>query len=363
MHSRTARSVLLLLGVLLAVPVTVASGPVMPAGDAVPDAVGAAEVADAPGVSARAQRAAAILRGQVVDPRGNPVEDVGVAVDFQRESATLHVGQMAAGNRRAFTEVGKARDNFDTHTDAEGNFSRPSLQTDVEYTVHFEKEGYIPYERVVVLHTGVNEMDPVVLRRGDVEKARESYEEGYEAYSAGRWAEADEAMGRVVEAFGEADDNVDPMLVVALAVAGQSRLRLGKLEAAEAALQRLLELAPDDVNGHAGMGHVRASQGDFANAREHFGRAVELAPENAANRCNLGSVLLAQGEAAGAEEQLLECLELDESMAQAHRDLGRLYANTGRGQEAVEHLEAYLEAMPNAPDADRVRALLERLQG
>jgi len=309
------------------------------------------------------QRTAAILRGQVVDSRGEPVEDVGVAVDFQRERATLQVDASAVPDRRAITEVAKAREKYDTRTDAEGRFSRPSLQTDVEYTIYVEKDGYIPYERQVVLHTGVNDIGTLVLRRGDIEKARESYEKGYEAYMAGRWAEADEAMAGVVEAFGEVEDNVDPMLTVALAVAGQSRLRLGRLDAAETVLQRLVDLDPANGGGHAGMGHLRIAQAVAGGAREHFAKAVELAPDSAANRCNLGGVLLALGEAQAAEEQLMECLDLDENMAQAHRDLGRLYANTGRQQEAVEHLEAYLEAMPNAPDAGRVKAILERIQG
>lgn len=44
------------------------------------------------------------------------------------------------------------------------------------------------------------------------------------------------------------------------------------------------------------------------------------------------------------------------------RDLGILLARTGRLEEAVPHLEAYLAAMPEAGDTERVLRMLERIR-
>ncbi|MGD2067540.1 MAG: tetratricopeptide repeat protein [Gemmatimonadota bacterium] len=45
-----------------------------------------------------------------------------------------------------------------------------------------------------------------------------------------------------------------------------------------------------------------------------------------------------------------------------HRTGGLLLARLGRPEEAVEHLESYLEARPDARDADRMRRLVDRLR-
>jgi hypothetical protein len=50
---------------------------------------------------------------------------------------------------------------------------------------------------------------------------------------------------------------------------------------------------------------------------------------------------------------------LDERNAQAHRGLGISYASLGRAEEAARQYEIYLRLNPNAPDAERVRAIIE----
>jgi regulator of sirC expression with transglutaminase-like and TPR domain len=43
------------------------------------------------------------------------------------------------------------------------------------------------------------------------------------------------------------------------------------------------------------------------------------------------------------------------------RDRGMLLARTGRGEEAIADLEEYLTQTPKAPDARRVRNMIEQL--
>ena len=63
----------------------------------------------------------------------------------------------------------------------------------------------------------------------------------------------------------------------------------------------------------------------------------------------------------GAVTALDRLLDLAPERAEERRDRGLLYGQLGLAQTAVQDLEAYLEARPDAPDRDRVEALLPRL--
>lgn len=101
-----------------------------------------------------------------------------------------------------------------------------------------------------------------------------------------------------------------------------------------------------------------------------YGGAVELKPEylrSAARKdmlvrllANLKNVYLN----ARDEQRALAAVErilLLRPVAEERRDRGMLLARVGRVDEAVTDLMDYLESAPDAPDADRVRLLLEEL--
>jgi regulator of sirC expression with transglutaminase-like and TPR domain len=66
------------------------------------------------------------------------------------------------------------------------------------------------------------------------------------------------------------------------------------------------------------------------------------------------------GEGAGAIERILL---MRPGAPEELRDRGLLLARTGRGAEAADDLRRYLDAVPQAPDAERVRMLLRELSG
>jgi regulator of sirC expression with transglutaminase-like and TPR domain len=101
-----------------------------------------------------------------------------------------------------------------------------------------------------------------------------------------------------------------------------------------------------------------------------YGGAVELKPEylrSAARKdvlvrllANLKNVYLN----ARDEQRALAAVErilLLRPAAEERRDRGMLLARVGRVDEAVMDLKDYLESVPDAPDAERVRLLLEEL--
>jgi len=101
-----------------------------------------------------------------------------------------------------------------------------------------------------------------------------------------------------------------------------------------------------------------------------YGGSVELRPDylRTADRrdilirllANLKNIYMNAGDevrAIGAVERIL----LVRPVAEERRDRGMLLARLGRVDEAVTDLRQYLDAAPDAPDAGRVRMLLEQL--
>lgn len=76
---------------------------------------------------------------------------------------------------------------------------------------------------------------------------------------------------------------------------GMARLRRRNYLDARAAYRRALELDPDMVDAHHGLGSVLCGMGEVREGLEHFFRAVALAPDNAAVHNDIGSAFVSLG--------------------------------------------------------------------
>jgi tetratricopeptide (TPR) repeat protein len=315
----------------------------------------------APVIADGAQRRMSIARGKIVDQDGNPIAGVSVSIEFWYLGPRLGISATADGSREQINQTDVKRSAFDIETKDDGTFSHPDLIPDTEYRVRLERDGYIPRELKHVFRVAVNDLGTMVLVSGDVEAARDAYDRGYAAFEARQFPQAIEAMGEVVEVYGDSDSS-DQMFVVALGVLGQGYLQMGQPAEAEQALQRLMEIRPGDAIAHRGLGQVRAMKGEMAAAIDHFDVAVQIEPDNPTGRYLLGFALQLTGRSADAIEHLEACLKVRPGYVQAHKSLGMAYADTGKNDEAIQHLEAYLKAAPNAPDAAEVQAKLDELR-
>jgi tetratricopeptide (TPR) repeat protein len=80
---------------------------------------------------------------------------------------------------------------------------------------------------------------------------------------------------------------------------------LGRLDRSEAALRRVVELAPGFVFGHYNLGHTLLLAGQPAEALRAYEEGQRLDPEkNRRQGCRLAIVRLANGDIAGAERDL-----------------------------------------------------------
>ncbi len=144
---------------------------------------------------------------------------------------------------------------------------------------------------------------------------------------------------------------------------GSLYLKNGELQKAEEALRRTLQLNEKNPTAQLNYGIVLLNQRKMYEAEKQLEKAV-LADENAATpHMYLGIALLGLDYPDYAEKEFLKAISLkdDEKLAQSHRYLGGIYWKKGNYKQAVEHLEKYLEFVPNAPDADKVRATIKQL--
>ncbi len=85
---------------------------------------------------------------------------------------------------------------------------------------------------------------------------------------------------------------------------GQGALKVGQLEAAAQAFERLILLAPNEWRGHVGLGNVRLQEGNPEAAEPHLKRGLELDPSVQIAHHLLGLVYQRTGRTSAAEQEL-----------------------------------------------------------
>jgi tetratricopeptide (TPR) repeat protein len=125
--------------------------------------------------------------------------------------------------------------------------------------------------------------------------------------------------------------------------------------AAEQALNRALQLAPDNPEIHVQMGVALYCQWN-PRATAHFRKAIELQPNCAPAYYNLGLWLLRIHDTVGAMDAFRQAIRIQPNLTDAYLGLGSQLALQGQVAEAVRHLQYAVQLNP----ADRrARQLLK----
>ena len=260
----------------------------------------------------------ALVQGTIVDQYGEPLSGVLIVVEYTDADAGASIGagggfNGTSGNRRKVSQR-----NF--YSKEDGAFSHPELIAGTQYRVRFEKEGYVPRERVLVLAIAANEMGTIVMVSGDVEKARAGYDKGFAAWQSGDLQGAIEPMKEVVEVFGDSDVS-DQMLVVALSVLGQVYLAQQQPAEARGFLERLQSIEPNNASALRGLGSVYAMGGEMPRAIESFERSLQVEPDHANALFMLGMALHFTGQACEAIPHLRASIEINPNYPPAQERL------------------------------------------
>ena len=274
----------------------------------------------------------ALVQGKIVDQYGEPIPSVLIVVEYPDadSGASLAAGGGFDGTGGKTSKKVSQR-NF--YSKEDGTFSHPELIAGTLYRVRFEKEGYLPNERVLVLEIAANEMGTIIMVSGNVEKARAGYEKGFAAYQSGDLQGAIEPMKEVVEVFGDSDVS-DQMLVVALSVLGQVYLQQHQPAEARGFLERLQSIEPDNASALRGLGSVYAMGGEMPRAIESFERSLQVEPDHANALFMLGMALHFTGQACEAIPHLRASIEINPNYPPAQERLSLALNDCGADAKA-----------------------------
>jgi Flp pilus assembly protein TadD len=99
------------------------------------------------------------------------------------------------------------------------------------------------------------------------------------------------------------------------------------------ALERCLELRPDDVELMADLGAALEQAGQWAPAESVYRRALAIDAEDGDIRVRLGHILLKRGDAAGARREAVAALDVQPGRARALELIASADAAAGDGGE------------------------------
>jgi tetratricopeptide (TPR) repeat protein len=135
---------------------------------------------------------------------------------------------------------------------------------------------------------------------------------------------------------------------------GWSRISLGDYPAAETALQKALELSPNDLQATSLLGWAQMHQEKYDDALMNFHRVLTREPANALARINVGYICLKKRIFGEAIEHLSKAIRLDndrKATLYAHYYLGLVYLEREMYEDAQTFFRKTLKLGPNLIEA------------
>jgi tetratricopeptide (TPR) repeat protein len=182
-------------------------------------------------------------------------------------------------------------------------------------------------------------------------------ENGYVAAALGRVLDQEKKYGEAEAQLRKATE-LAPAEPAPWVYLGETYLRQRKQGEANAAFRKGAELAEARGGGESAyfLGIAQQRLGSYDQALAAFGRAT--APSPALLPYQIGVTRAFQENWTAAAEQLDRAIELDSGLAYAYYYRGLAQEKLGRKDRLINDLERFVTLAPEAPDADRARAIL-----
>jgi Flp pilus assembly protein TadD len=282
-----------------------------------------------------------IVKGKVVDEKGQPVADAKVSI------------------------AGPAR-NAETKTNNRGEFVQVGLQSG-RYTVTVSKDKVGQSAQQVTVSQGTPAeanftLTPTSGMSPEQKAVQEAAASAIDALRAGRDDEAITKLNDVVTKLPTCSDCYYNL--------GLAYTHKQQWPEAEAALKKAIELKPTNPDPYNGLANVYNAQKKFDEALAMNQKATELAGSTAGAGggggaeavYNQGVVLFNAGKYAEAKGQFEAATKADPNNANAFYQLGMTNLNLGQIPDAVAALETFLKLAPMDPKAAQVQQSLPALQ-
>lgn len=186
-------------------------------------------------------------------------------------------------------------------------------------------------------------------------KAMAHYEAAMERAKAGDRPAAIEELKLAIAEY--------PSFTAAFNELGVLYLKTNQLEQADQAFQNALKIDAESVPALVNRGIANVMMKRYGEAVPILRKALKKDEQSAVGHYFLGQALANLGLFNDAEKELQTSLKLGkEEMKEAHRILAIIYSSRGDRKKAADELEAYLKLAPNAPDAEKLRAMIRQLR-
>jgi Tfp pilus assembly protein PilF len=289
------------------------------------------------------------IQGKVVMPDGTPAKFVKVSYS----STTSSSGSI--------------------QTDDQGSFRFSNLPSG-NYTVFVKVEGLpAATESLVISREGVaGQADTVVLylrndgqKKGDFSSSpmfKDVPKDAYAKYQkAGEKSASDPKAALLLldEAIA-----AYPQFAMAHYEKGVLYQQQNDLDNAMVAFQKAIAAKPDFIEAKMNYGLTLLSMKNFELAAATFQDVMKQRNDIPSAYSNFGIAMLGMNRNDIAEKAFKYALSLKggENLAAAHKYLGGIYMQKNQNAAAVTELQKYLELMPKATDADKVKATIEELK-
>ncbi|MDC3273398.1 tetratricopeptide repeat protein [Alphaproteobacteria bacterium] len=126
---------------------------------------------------------------------------------------------------------------------------------------------------------------------------------------------------------------------------------MGRKTEALNALQKALEIAPQDTRTHNNLGNILKSLGRFEEAELSFKQSIKLNPKSALAHNNLGTMLREIERFDEAKSSFEQAIRLDPELAVAYNNLGLIFVDLLRYDDAQTNYTQSLKLNPNLSQA------------
>jgi len=252
-------------------------------------------------------------------------------------------------------------------TNSDGTFEFSGLGNG-NYTVSIRAAGFRPESESISMEgSAAGQSYPVVfylkvaasanpLMKDVPKDALSKYEKGMEKATKEDWKGATTDFESAIAAY--------PNFAAAYYEKGASQLKTNDWDGALESFVKAIQLRPEYVEAKYGYAYAEFQKKNYEVAAAAFNDVLQQKKDMPEAHMNLGISLFYLKNVDGAETELKAAVGSPggEKLPLAHLYLGQVYSQKKQNSDAIRELEKYLELLPKAPNADRIRQAIDQLK-